>query len=82
MARGPIRLVPLGCAAVVFALLVYLLVASKGNTYIDIALIVVAGLLALRASGLKRAGAEVDPASGHYHLDTEFEGPSEEESGP
>lgn len=70
---------PLVFALLVLALVAYLLIASKGNTPVLIVLILVFGLLALRASELRRAGAEAD-ATGHVRFDTEFEGPTDDDS--
>jgi len=79
MPRGPVRRLLLGLALLSFALLAYLVIANQGETPVHVGLLVVFGLLALRASGLRRASGEVDPGAGHLRLETEFEGPSEED---
>lgn len=79
MPRGPVRRLPLGLALLSFALLAYLVIANQGETPVHVGLLVVFGLLALRASGLRRASGEVEPGAGHLRLETEFEGPSEED---
>lgn len=72
-------MVPLAFAVLVFALLAYLLVASKGSTPVILGLLIAFVLLALRASGLKRAEGEAD-ATGHVRFHTEFEGPTDDDA--
>ena len=79
MTRGPVRRTAAAFAGVVFAVLViYLFAESDPHPVISILLVVTFALLALRASGLRRADFEVDAQGGHYKLKTEFEGPDED----
>ena len=55
----------------------YLTVSDTGSVVVQVLLIAIAGILAMRGFGLRRAGIESSPEDGTLRIDTEFEGPEE-----
>lgn len=78
MTRGPFRPISAGFAAATFVLLVAYIFLTAENVAVVVTLVVVFGLLALRASGLKKADIEATPQDGHLKFKTEFEGPDDD----
>ncbi|MBA2556938.1 MAG: hypothetical protein H0V12_06280 [Chloroflexi bacterium] len=70
---APERRVATAFAAVILAADIALIATGTGALAIQIIALIVAGLLALRAAGLRRASAEVSPTDGAVRADTEFE---------
>lgn len=69
---GPRRWAAALFAVLFFALAVYLGVTGR-SIPLAVAALIVAGLLALRASGLQRAVGEITPAEGHLRIETDFD---------